>query len=357
MTAVTSLAEVGCQVRGRCPAPFHAARPFRFWRLAALGTGFRRASARALSASRASLERLRKRLGLRPEPRVERRRRPTERIAGPSVITFGRRRHGPSRPRPRNSSTIPEKPDANDDPPVVRRRDRRRRGHVRPARRHRPRRRPAGRLEGEGGFPARDDLGRTRVHLALQRQGPDRLGLRQQADKDGKVVPNKAGEGYRVEDGVIYSTKEDGGNLYTEKEYANFDLRFEFKLTTNANNGIGIRAPLEGDSAYVGMEIQVLDDDGPEYKNLRPAQYHGSIYDVFPAKRGSQKPVGEWNTEEIVADGRHVTVTVNGQKIVDANLDDAKDPAVLKKHPGLKTRPATSASSATGPASSSGTCG
>jgi Domain of Unknown Function (DUF1080) len=157
-------------------------------------------------------------------------------------------------------------------------------------------------------------------------------------DKDGKVVPNKSGQGYRVEDGVIYSTVEDGGNLYTEKEYANFDLRFEFKLTRNANNGIGIRAPLEGDSAYVGMEIQVLDDGGPEYKNLRPAQYHGSIYDVFPAKRGSQKPVGEWNTEEIVADGRHVTVTVNGQRIVDANLDDAKDPAVLKKHPGLQNK-------------------
>jgi Domain of Unknown Function (DUF1080) len=157
-------------------------------------------------------------------------------------------------------------------------------------------------------------------------------------DKDGKVVPNKSGQGYRVEDGVIYSTVEDGGNLYTEKEYANFDLRFEFKLTRNANNGIGIRAPLEGDSAYQGMEIQVLDDDGPEYKNLRPAQYHGSIYDVFPAKRGSLKPVDEWNTEEIVADGRHVTITVNGQKIVDANLDDAKDPAVLKKHPGLQNK-------------------
>jgi outer membrane protein assembly factor BamB len=157
-------------------------------------------------------------------------------------------------------------------------------------------------------------------------------------DKDGKDVPNKSGEGYRVEDGVIYSTKEDGGNLYTEKEYANFALRFEFKLTTNANNGIGIRAPLEGDSAYVGMEIQVLDDSGPEYKNLRPAQYHGSIYDVFPAKRGSQKPVGEWNTEEIVADGRHVTVTVNGQRIVDANLDEAMDAATLKKHPGLQNK-------------------
>jgi hypothetical protein len=148
----------------------------------------------------------------------------------------------------------------------------------------------------------------------------------------------KAGEGYKVDPDqkVIYCTVKDGGNLYTEKEYDNFVLRFDFKLTENANNGIGIRAPLEGDAAYVGMEIQVLDDSGSQYKTLRPAQYHGSIYDVVAAKRGSQKPVGEWNTEEITADGRHITVKVNGQTIVDANLDDVKDEQTLKHHPGLK---------------------
>ncbi|HZE96148.1 MAG TPA: DUF1080 domain-containing protein [Planctomycetota bacterium] len=146
---------------------------------------------------------------------------------------------------------------------------------------------------------------------------------------------NKSGAGYGVENGVIFCTVKDGGNLYTEKEYADFVLRFEFKLTENANNGIGIRAPLEGDSAYVGMEIQVLDDSGSQYKNLRPEQYHGSVYDCFAARRGSQKPVGEWNTEEITAKGRQITVKVNDQVIVDANLDDIKDEAKLKKHPGL----------------------
>ena len=156
--------------------------------------------------------------------------------------------------------------------------------------------------------------------------------------KDGKAGENKAGVGYQIKDGVIYSTKTDGGNLYTEKEYANFVLRFEFKLTENANNGIGIRAPLTGDSAYEGMEIQVLDDSGSMYKTLRPEQYHGSVYDVFAAKRGSQKPVGEWNVEEIRAEGSHITVTVNGQVITDANLDDVKDEAKLKKHPGLKNK-------------------
>jgi len=146
---------------------------------------------------------------------------------------------------------------------------------------------------------------------------------------------NKTGKGYQIADGVLYSTKEDGGNLYTEKEYANFVFRFEFRLTPNANNGIGIRAPLVGDAAYVGMEIQVLDDGGSMYTKLEPGQYHGSIYKVVPAKRGFQKPVGEWNSEEITANGRRITITLNGTTIVDANLDDVKDEAVLKEHRDL----------------------
>jgi hypothetical protein len=153
----------------------------------------------------------------------------------------------------------------------------------------------------------------------------------------GEKGETKAGEGYKVDaDGkCIYSTVKDGGNLYTEKEYGDFHLKFEFKLTENANNGIGIRAPMKGDAAYVGMEIQVLDDGGSQYTKLQPYQYHGSIYGVVPAERGHQKPVGEWNSEEIIAKGRQITVILNGVKIVDANLDDVKDPAVLKKHPGL----------------------
>jgi hypothetical protein len=146
---------------------------------------------------------------------------------------------------------------------------------------------------------------------------------------------NRTGKGYQVEDGVLFTTREDGGNLFTEKQYADFVLRFEFKLTENANNGIGIRAPLAGDAAYVGMEIQVLDDSGSEYRNLRPAQYHGSIYQMFPARRGHQKPVGEWNSEEITVQGRRVVVKLNGVTITEGNLDDVKDEAILGKHRDL----------------------
>jgi len=157
-------------------------------------------------------------------------------------------------------------------------------------------------------------------------------------DLTGWVYGSKAGAGYQVENGVLFCTPKDGGNLFTEKEYADFIFRFEFKLTPNANNGIGIRAPLKGDAAYVGMEIQVLDDSGPAYQKLRPEQYHGSIYDVVAAKRGHLKPVGEWNEEEIIARGRQITVKLNGVVIVDANLDDIKDEAKLKRHPGLANK-------------------
>jgi hypothetical protein len=156
--------------------------------------------------------------------------------------------------------------------------------------------------------------------------------------KRANGAENKSGKGYQVEDGVIFSTKEDGGNLYTEKEYSDFVLRFDVKLTENANNGIGIRAPLVGDAAYAGIEIQVLDDGGSQYTGLKPFQYHGSIYGMVAPKRGSQKPVGEWNSEEITADGRHITVKLNGTTIVDANLDDIKDEEMLKTHRDL-TRP------------------
>jgi hypothetical protein len=152
-----------------------------------------------------------------------------------------------------------------------------------------------------------------------------------------KGKEKKQGAGYQVdaERGVLYATEKDDGNLYTEKEYANFVFRFEFKLTPGANNGVALRAPREGNAAYLGMESQILDDAAEKYAKLRPEQYHGSIYDTVAAKRGSLKPVGEWNEEEIIADGRHVTVKVNGTTIVDANLDDVKDEAILKKHPGL----------------------
>ena len=157
---------------------------------------------------------------------------------------------------------------------------------------------------------------------------------------DGKSLDGWQGatKGYAVEDGVLICLKEGGGFLYTDKEYGDFNFRFEFKLTPGANNGIGIRTPIGGDPAYVGMEIQVLDDTAEQYKNLKPYQYHGSIYGVAAAERGHQKPVGEWNSEEIICDGKHVVVKLNGATIVDADIEQASTPKTIdgRDHPGLE---------------------
>jgi HEAT repeat protein len=148
--------------------------------------------------------------------------------------------------------------------------------------------------------------------------------------------------GYAAEDGkIVVHPERAGGNLYSAREYADFVLRFEFKLTPAANNGIGIRAPLEGDAAYVGMELQVLEDGSPVYWELQPYQYHGSIYGVVPARRGALRPVGEWNSEEVTVKGRRVAVVVNGTTVVDADVDaaSAAGTADHREHPGL-ARPA-----------------
>ncbi len=145
--------------------------------------------------------------------------------------------------------------------------------------------------------------------------------------------------GYIVKDGAVEVNPEigGGGNLYTKDEYADFVYRFEFQLTPGANNGIGIHAPLEGDAAYVGMEIQVLDSEHPMYKDLHEYQYHGSVYGVIPAKRGFLLPTGEWNNEEISIKGSKIKVTLNGTVIVDGDIKEASKNGTLdhKEHPGL----------------------
>lgn len=152
---------------------------------------------------------------------------------------------------------------------------------------------------------------------------------------DGWKLMGGVGPGYIIEGDRIICPSNGGGNLFTEKEYANFVLRLEFKLSPGGNNGIGLRAPYEGDAAYQGMEIQVLDDPAEQYKDIKPAQHSGSIYGVFAAKQGALKPTGDWNAYEITAQGRHVSIRLNGVVVVDADLDSEKDPAVLKQHPGL----------------------
>ncbi len=159
---------------------------------------------------------------------------------------------------------------------------------------------------------------------------------------NGRNLDNWTGNktSYVVEEGNVVVKPGDGsgGNLYTEKEYADFIFRFEFMLTPGANNGLGIRTPLTGDAAYVGMELQILDNTAPVYANLEQYQYHGSVYGVIPARREFLKPIGEWNYEEVKIVGSKITITLNGTEIVNGDIAGPRDNGTLDKkdHPGLK---------------------
>lgn len=149
---------------------------------------------------------------------------------------------------------------------------------------------------------------------------------------------------YVTEDGciVLYPKNGGGGNLYTEGEYDDFILRFEFMLTPGANNGLGVRTPLEGDAAYVGMELQILDNEAPIYKDLQIYQYHGSVYGVIPAKRGYLKTTGEWNQQEVYFKGNKVKVTLNGTVILEGDIAEASknftETRDHREHPGLSNK-------------------
>ncbi len=147
---------------------------------------------------------------------------------------------------------------------------------------------------------------------------------------------------YYVEDGVILTRAEleHGGNIYTDKEYADFILRFDFLLAPGSNNGLGIRAPLTGDAAYVGM-LQIIDNTTTVFGKLQPYQLHGSVYGVIPAKPGYLRPVGEWNSQEVYAKGNRIRVTLNGTVILDGDIAEASRNGTIDHrddHTGLKNK-------------------
>jgi len=158
---------------------------------------------------------------------------------------------------------------------------------------------------------------------------------------DGKTTEGWQGDvgGYEVKDGELHCRKGAGGKLLTKGEFADFDLKFEFRLTPGANNGLGIRAPLEGDAAFAGLELQILDDAHEKYAGIAPYQAHGSVYGVVPAKRGALKPTGEWNNQEVIAEGSKIKVILNGTTIVDTDIAEFRDGKKTldgQAHPGLE---------------------
>ena len=156
---------------------------------------------------------------------------------------------------------------------------------------------------------------------------------------NGKDLTGWAGpiDQYEVKGGAIVCKPEQGGTIYTQDEFTNFIVRLEFKLPPGGNNGLAIRYPGTGDPAYNGMcECQVLDDDYEKAtgQNIDPRQAHGSAYGMVAAARGYQRPIGEWNYEEVTVRGSTIKVEVNGSVILDADLSKITEFAGGHAHPG-----------------------
>lgn len=132
-------------------------------------------------------------------------------------------------------------------------------------------------------------------------------------------------ENYEVVDGAIVCKKGKGGNVFTEKEYADFIARVEFKLPPGGNNGLAVRFDGKGRPHLDGLELQVLDSEHPMYAALDPRQYHGSVYGLVAAKRGYLRPVGEWNFQQVTMRGSRIKIELNGFTILDADLSQVKE--------------------------------
>lgn len=177
------------------------------------------------------------------------------------------------------------------------------------------------------------------------------------AEEASKMLASKGGDGfkaawngkdfegwagpvdqYEVVDGGIVSKKGKGGTIYVQEELSDFVARLEFKLPPGGNNGLAIRYPGSGDTAYVGMtECQVLDDNYEKVKGkIDPRQSHGSAYGMVAAARGYQHAIGEWNFQEVTVKGSILRVELNGTVILDADLSKVDMATVMAKspHPG-----------------------
>ncbi|MCW5557528.1 MAG: DUF1080 domain-containing protein [Verrucomicrobiae bacterium] len=144
-------------------------------------------------------------------------------------------------------------------------------------------------------------------------------------------------DNYEIVDGAVRCKEHQGGTIFTEKEYGDFVARLEFKLPPGGNNGLAIRYPGKGDTAYDGMcELQVLDDNYEQATNSKidPRQAHGSAYGMAAAARGFQRPPGEWNYQEVTVKGSRIQVELNGFVILDTDLSQAKDFMANSPHPG-----------------------
>ncbi len=144
---------------------------------------------------------------------------------------------------------------------------------------------------------------------------------------------------WKVEKGVLHGGEPRGSWLLSEKEYADFELEFEFKLGERGNSGCALRVPLYGDPAFDGVELQMADYRyNPQAKD---SELTGGLYRAVAPTKQVYKPT-EWNQYRVTCKGNRIKVILNGELIQDVNMDDQK--VTVKRHDGtdappLKDRP------------------
>ena len=154
-------------------------------------------------------------------------------------------------------------------------------------------------------------------------------------DLDGwEVRESKPGDSdkWSVKDNVLVA-KPGGGWIGTKKTYGDFILKVEWRIFEGGNSGVFVRVPdvkSKLSPSALGLEIQILDDNAPKHKNLKPYQYCGGLYHFQGPSKKMFKGAGEWNSYEITCKGDSIVLVFNGEKVIDA---DARKDAVLAKRP------------------------
>lgn len=155
----------------------------------------------------------------------------------------------------------------------------------------------------------------------------------------GKPTPPSAG--WSVDDGVLTVKKENnkrGGDIITSKQYSDFELVVDFKITQGANSGIKYFFTKYEKGGWLGLEYQIIDDaNHPDAKLGRDGNRKlATLYEMFPAKNTKAKPVGEWNRARIVAKGTKVEHYLNGKKVLsfDRSSEEYKDAYLKSKYKG-----------------------
>jgi len=126
-------------------------------------------------------------------------------------------------------------------------------------------------------------------------------------------------KGWVIENGTL--TKHDRvADIVSKDEFGNFELTIDWKIGEAGNSGIFYRGTEEYEHIYWSApEYQLLDDDKAADNKTR-LTCAGSAYALYPSPAGHLKPVGEWNTTRIVANGNHVEHWLNGVKLLEYEL-------------------------------------